>query len=229
LNGYYDTIEAAKLLGVPAATIRSWIKRDQLPRGQMIGGRLRWTKRQLINARDAVRATPSTHTSVVTDAFCGCGSQASATPGQAGFVMLQCSNCGATMAIETAGQYVRRMEPDSLDIAPTGTNEEILASRAAVFAARTSKGSPLVYFIRLGPYVKIGTSVDVLSRIGTLSLAAGNLLVVLPGGYDVEHQTHVRFARLRAFREWFYLQDELLSYVGELQRDLVERYTSDVA
>jgi hypothetical protein len=38
----------------------------------------------------------------------------------------------------------------------------------------------------------------------------------------MEKATHKRFAALRAFREWFYLQDELLDHVNELQRAQVQ-------
>src|SRR5690606_15106974 len=112
---------------------------------------------------------------------------------------------------------ITRQHPNELEIAPRDDPESVLASRVAAITAKQSKGSPLVYFIRLGPYVKIGTSVDVMARIGALSLSPGNLLAVIPGSYDVERQTHQRFARLRAFREWFYLRDELRDYVMDLQ------------
>lgn len=228
-SGYYDAYQAAKLLGVDAATIRSWIHRGHLSPGRYVAGVLRWTKPQLVKARDAARGTGSSLSSAqatVLDAKCGCGAQCTAEPGAAGYVMLSCVNCGATMAVERASEYVYRKDVDALEIAPRADPESVLASRVAVLTAKAAKGSPLVYFIRLGPYVKIGTSVDVLARIGALSLAPGNLLAVIPGSYNVERQTHQQYARLRAFREWFYFQDELMKHVIDLQRAAVEDFTA---
>ena len=227
--GYYDAHEAAKLLGVSASTIRSWVHRGQLPPGRYAAGVLRWTKSQLVAARDNARGGASVLAAAranVVDARCGCGAQAHTQLGAAGYVMVSCAQCGTSMAIEMASEYVYRKDVNELEIAPRGDAESVLASRIAVLRAKAAKGSPLVYFIRLGPYVKIGTSVDVLSRIGTLSLAPGNLLAVIPGSYDVEHAAHKRFARLRAFREWFYLQDAVLDYVLDLQRKAVEEFTT---
>lgn len=229
-SGYYDTYEGAKLLGVDSATIRSWIHRGRLGKGQFVGGRLRWTKAQLVKARDheGRRASLAAAQSTVTEARCGCGSMARAEPGADGFLMVSCPQCGATMAIEMASQYVYRSEVNPLEIAikPDGDMVSVLASRVAMLRATAGKGDPMVYFIRLGPYVKIGTSVDVRSRIGALSLAPGNLLAVVDGHYDREHELHQRFAKLRAFREWFYLEAELVEYVTDLQRAAVEEFTA---
>jgi T5orf172 domain len=226
VNGYYDNFEAAKLLNVDAATVRSWVKRGVLQQGQYLGGRLRWTKRQLVAARDRVRGdviTPSTARASVIEAQCGCGTLARSTPSLDGYILIQCHGCGASMAIQTANEFIYRSHIEAVEISPSADPQAVLGSRAAMIEVDRSKGQPFVYFIRLGPYVKIGTSSDVRGRIGALSLAPGNLLAVIPGSFEVEKSAHKRFSALRAFREWFYLQDELLAYVKDLQRDLVER------
>jgi hypothetical protein len=226
--GYFDAVQAAKLVGVNPATIRTWVHRGLLPAGRYSAGVLRWTKAQLVSARQqanggSVSLSPALAS--VVDARCGCGSQVRVEAGAAGYTMLTCVNCGVTMAVERASEYVYRDRVDALDVAPTTDPGSVLASRVAVLTARAAKGTPLVYFIRLGPYVKVGTSVDVLARIGALSLAPGNLLAVIPGSYDVERVTHHTYARLRAFREWFYFQDELKAHVIDLQRLAVEEFT----
>ena len=226
MNGYYDAFEAARLLGTNVNTIRSWANRGTLPRGRFMSGRLCWTKPQLLAARDQVRGdiTTSTSRTSVLEARCGCGSVADATPGHDGYVMVTCYSCGATMAIQTANEYLYRAAPVATEIAiaPPDDAQAILGSRAAMIEVDRNKGVPFVYFIRLGPYVKIGTSSDVRGRIGALSLAPGNLLAVVRGSYPVEKATHRRFAQLRAFREWFYLQDELLDHINDLQRAQVQ-------
>jgi hypothetical protein len=134
------------------------------------------------------------------------------------------------MAIESDHSYIYRSDINiaEMQIDPNAAdNEAVLASRVATQVARQAKGTSLVYFIRLGAYMKIGTSVDVRARIGALSLADGNLLAVVPGSYDVEREMHQRFARLRSFKEWFYFQDELKTYVAGLQRSLVNEFTSN--
>lgn len=227
MSGYYDTFQAARLLSVDSATIRSWVHRGTLPRGRFMGNRLCWTKNQLLAARDRVRGdliSPSSSRASVIEAHCGCGKVAAAHPAPDGYVMVNCANCGASMAFQTETQFVYRSSPEAVEIAiaPSGDAQAILGSRAAMIEVERDKGRPFVYFIRLGPYVKIGTSSDVRGRIGALSLAPGNLLAVIPGSYQVERATHKRFASLRAFREWFYLQDELLAYISDLQRSLVQ-------
>lgn len=227
VSGYYDAFEAARLVGTNPSTIRSWVKRGTLPAGRFLGGRLQWTKRQLVTARDQVRGdaiTPAPSQTSVVEARCGCGMVANAVPGLDGYIMVTCHGCSTTMAIQTATQFIYRseVEPLEMSIAPSGDAQAILGSRAAMIEVDKHKGRPFVYFIRLGPYVKIGTSSDVRGRIGALSLAPGNLLAVIPGTYDVEKATHRRFANLRAFREWFYLQDALLAYVSDLQRSLIQ-------
>ncbi len=225
-GGYYDAYEAARLLGIAPATIRTWVKRGTLPAGRFMNNRLRWTKRQLLAARDQVRGdiTPAATRSNLVEVQCGCGSTAAVVAGPDGYMTATCYGCSATMAIQTATEFVYRTAPDILEIGigPSDDAQAILGSRAAMIEVDRNKGKPFVYFIRLGPYVKIGTSSNVRRRIGTLSLAPGNLLAVTPGGLIVEKATHRRFAGLQAFREWFRLEDELLAHVTDLQRALVQ-------
>lgn len=224
-SGYYDTFEAAKLLGVEPTTIRSWVKRGQLPRGRYVGRTLRWTKAQLLAARDgiagrAVTAAPSTIR--VIEVNCGCGAAGRAVEGGDGYLLVECPQCGSRFALQTETEYVYRRDIQATEVAPSADPEAVMGSKAAMVEVAKHRGQPLVYFIRLGPYVKIGTSMDVRGRLGSLALAPGNLLAVVPGSYSTEKAMHKRFARLRSFREWFYLQDELLDYVTELQRGHIQ-------
>ncbi|MBW5248411.1 GIY-YIG nuclease family protein [Streptomyces sp. P01-B04] len=76
------------------------------------------------------------------------------------------------------------------------------------------KHPPLVYFIRNGNRVKIGTTTGLRRRISDLALRQENVLLLKPGGRNLEKELHQRFARLRdGNTEWFRLNGELREYV----------------
>lgn len=71
--------------------------------------------------------------------------------------------------------------------------------------------TPLVYFIRIGDRVKIGTTTDICQRVAALSLSMDDVALVVPGGRDVEQTYHRRYAQYRVDpnREWFYVRGSL--------------------
>lgn len=76
---------------------------------------------------------------------------------------------------------------------------------------------PVVYYLRFGDRVKIGTTIDLTRRMQ--SIPYDELLATEPGSYDVEKQRHRQFhaARIYANREWFTLTDDLLAHIQGLQ------------
>ena len=74
-----------------------------------------------------------------------------------------------------------------------------------------------VYFVAVSSgEVKIGTAVNLRSRIGGLQVGHPHPLHVVAltdGSGDVETQLHDRFAEHRIRGEWFYPADELTSYM----------------
>lgn len=76
--------------------------------------------------------------------------------------------------------------------------------------------APVVYFLTVGDRVKIGTSKCLRSRISSLSMRLAQVAVIVPGGVDVEHEFHERFADYRIWpeREWFWLRGRLSVFVG---------------
>jgi hypothetical protein len=70
--------------------------------------------------------------------------------------------------------------------------------------------NPVVYFIRLGDSVKIGTSKNLSGRLNTLSLRPQNVMLLLPGDWKIEHEYHDRFRQHWIQGEWF-------RYVGSLK------------
>ena len=76
-----------------------------------------------------------------------------------------------------------------------------------------------VYFIQAGPYIKVGTAKDVLSRLDQLKAGSPfplTLLGAIPGNRRREIQIHERFKHLRTHGEWFLSCDEINDYIHEV-------------
>lgn len=81
------------------------------------------------------------------------------------------------------------------------------------------KHAPLVYFIRNGNRLKIGTSTDLKRRIRTLALRAENVALLMDGGQPLERQLHKEFADLRIGNtEWFAYEAPLTDYIADQNR-----------
>lgn len=78
------------------------------------------------------------------------------------------------------------------------------------------KHAPLVYFIRNGNRMKIGTTTDLKRRIRTLALREENVTLLVTGDQRVERGFHKQFAEHRIGRtEWFAYEGALTDYVRE--------------
>jgi Meiotically up-regulated gene 113 len=65
----------------------------------------------------------------------------------------------------------------------------------------------VVYFVRMGDAVKIGTSTDVIGRMNSLrggTYQKVELLASIPGGSELERRFHKAFAPARITREFFH-------------------------
>lgn len=82
--------------------------------------------------------------------------------------------------------------------------------------------SPLVYYMRNGDRVKIGTSTHLSKRINTIS--PQGVMAVEPGGRKIEKLRHEEYADLRLRGEWFKLSPRLVDHIVELR----ERFTHRV-
>jgi hypothetical protein len=77
-----------------------------------------------------------------------------------------------------------------------------------------SKHSPVVYFVRNGDRVKIGTTQCVTERVSNLSLTPEDILLILHGGRAFERDMHELFAEDRiGTTEWFVLSPALMSFI----------------
>lgn len=81
---------------------------------------------------------------------------------------------------------------------------------------KVSRGrhAPIVYFLRNGNRIKIGTTTDLYQRIRRLSLRAEHVALVIPGSRDQERRLHRQFADLRVGNtEWFHDLNPLTEFI----------------
>jgi hypothetical protein len=88
----------------------------------------------------------------------------------------------------------------------------------AKFHEAAHREAGLVYYIRVGKFIKIGTSKDVDKRLKSYPPGA-KLLATEPGGYQREAERHAQFAaHLAERKEWFTPGPELMTHIKNLQR-----------
>lgn len=82
----------------------------------------------------------------------------------------------------------------------------------------TREPDHVVYYIKVGKYIKIGTSRDVDKRLNQYPPGA-KLLAVEPGGYRREAERHKQFAKdLAERKEWFRPSPLLNTHIKNLQQ-----------
>lgn len=85
----------------------------------------------------------------------------------------------------------------------------------------------LVYYMRMGSLVKIGTSTNLAARCRSLN--PEEVLTVESGGYPLEQRRHGEFSALRVHGEWFRLEDPLVPYIQLLQARFLDSFGMDFA
>jgi hypothetical protein len=80
-------------------------------------------------------------------------------------------------------------------------------------------GDPVVYYVRIGDYIKIGFSTRLRNRLA--SLRADELLAVEPGGPEMERQRHKEFAseRIDLRRENFRPSERLEAHIEAVRAE----------
>lgn len=109
-------------------------------------------------------------------------------------------------------------------VEPIGPLGEIVSDLVAVVGTeRRSDGEwvgkphdPVVYFLRNGDRVKIGTSTNIVDRSYKLTLHPNDVVLLLQGGTELETRIHERFKDQRlSGTEWFRLSGDLKRYLDE--------------
>lgn len=73
-----------------------------------------------------------------------------------------------------------------------------------------------VYYMRLGPLVKIGCTCNLKQRLKTIN--PESLLATEPGDFQLEAHLHTEFKKYRQHGEWYRLEGELAEHIDELRR-----------
>ena len=77
-----------------------------------------------------------------------------------------------------------------------------------------SRQVTVVYYLRFGDRIKIGTSRDLRQRIA--GIPHDEILALEPGGVDLERRRHAQFSDHRITGEWFAAAPALLEHVAAL-------------
>jgi hypothetical protein len=77
----------------------------------------------------------------------------------------------------------------------------------------------VVYYVRSGDLIKIGTTVNIRQRIQSFSMPWLELLATEPGDIRLERQRHREYAPLREKGEWFLAAPALLAHIARVKAE----------
>jgi len=75
----------------------------------------------------------------------------------------------------------------------------------------------VVYYIRIGNRIKIGTSVNFPLRMAQLN--PEEIMAIESGGYTLEHHRHRQFADIRVHGEWFAFDAKLKAHMDQVRQN----------
>ena len=105
----------------------------------------------------------------------------------------------------------------SSDIMKTLLDEQARRSpRREQPARRPHAHGPLVYYLRFGDRIKIGTTTNLKERI--TNIPHDELLATERGSHALEHARHIEFRSDRITGEWFRPSDRLMKHIHHLQQ-----------
>jgi hypothetical protein len=80
--------------------------------------------------------------------------------------------------------------------------------------------NPIVYYVRVGDRVKIGTTIKtVRQRFQGQLPPDAQVLAIEPGSYELERKRHRQFWRLQDANEWFHGGPELWEHIAQLREE----------
>lgn len=125
-----------------------------------------------------------------------------------------------THLAELQAQGAGRWRPREI---PVYVGPEAGPTEAAIIRAvpRAGRHDPIVYFLKNGERVKIGTTTHLAARMTSLSLRQSDVILALDGGRELEEQLHRRFHQHRiGSTEWFNFADEIKTFVSARRKPL---------
>lgn len=101
---------------------------------------------------------------------------------------------------------------EASDLADVGRSDDCSVKQPPI------ESGSIVYAVRSGEFVKLGTTTDLANRM--LGLQCGNpitlsIIGTWPGDIRHEGEAHRRFAHLRVRGEWFSVTADLLAFIEE--------------
>lgn len=105
---------------------------------------------------------------------------------------------------------------------PTAQDQADVEKMAVIPSDSDGDVEPLVYYVRIGHHVKIGTTRDLYNRMA--SLQPDEILALEVGGSSLERERHRQFDHIRATkgREYFLPTVELMDHIAEVRGRWVE-------
>jgi hypothetical protein len=94
-----------------------------------------------------------------------------------------------------------------------GLTERLVSRQEAEVCKPRRKPSHVVYFLRFGDRVKIGTSGNLEQRLQVVP--HDEVIGTIPGDVTMEREWHDRWAKLRLVGEWFQAVPELLAAIHQ--------------
>ncbi|WP_148310117.1 hypothetical protein [Nocardia otitidiscaviarum] len=101
------------------------------------------------------------------------------------------------------------------------------AKWTAIFEGLSAAG-PVVYYVRFGPYVKIGWTGNLRNRVRHIPY--DEIAAVEPGARSVELKRHMQFGMDRHSGEWFHITPELVAHIERMRTSAeksMRRYQND--
>ena len=80
----------------------------------------------------------------------------------------------------------------------------------------------MVYFIKSGDFIKIGTTTDIKKRMAVLQVGSPfklSVLALVEGSFEEESKLHTKFKKQRMKGEWFKINKKILDYISKLSKD----------
>ena len=105
------------------------------------------------------------------------------------------------------------IHPDAIAYPPRGLSRE--EEPKMPHNRKRYPNGPLVYFVCINDFVKIGFSTNLKSRMKTFrtSSADTQVLLTIPGGRDLERRLHVLLQEQRIERELFHLEGRVAGFL----------------
>lgn len=118
---------------------------------------------------------------------------------------------------EHAAKVAEARLPELIKVAEMQAQRRMQHASEVVARNEGNREPPVVYYARIGNYIKIGTSTRLRSRLATLRV--DEVLAIEPGGRDLEQERHRQFSveRIDLRRENFRQSQALLDHISELR------------